>query len=128
MGGLPDLQRPIRWLRGMHDMCNVLIQLKINFPLSASYSDSDFTKTNTQNTTMTFVYNGTDVTLYGAQRGNHGNYQVTVDGVASSPQSGYNANGNFQVVLYESNGLSQGNHTVVIENLGDNLYLDIDFV
>ncbi|KAF8329326.1 hypothetical protein F5887DRAFT_1004751 [Amanita rubescens] len=96
--------------------------------LASSYSDSDFTKTNTQNTTMTFVYNGTDVTLYGAQRGNHGNYQVTVDGAASSPQSGYNANGNFQVILYESNGLSQGNHTVVIENLGDNLYLDIDFV
>lgn len=93
------------------------------------YSDSNFMKTNTQNTTMTFTYNGTDLTLYGAQRSNHGNYQVVVDGTANSPQSGYNAQGNFQVVLYQSHGLSQGNHTVTITNQGANsLYLDIDFV
>jgi len=93
------------------------------------YSDSNFMKTNTQNTTMTFTYNGTDLTLYGAQRSNHGNYQVVVDGTANSPQSGYNAQGNFQVVLFQSHGLSQGNHTVTLTNQGANsLYLDIDFV
>ncbi|KAK2461099.1 hypothetical protein APHAL10511_006878 [Amanita phalloides] len=97
--------------------------------LITSYSERNFMATTTQNATMTFNYNGTDVTLYGAQRGNHGRYQVTVDHTTYDPQSGYAADpGKFQVTLFESHGLQQGNHTVKISDIDGGQWLDIDFV
>lgn len=85
--------------------------------------------TTAQNASMAFRYIGTDVQLYGAQRGNHGRYQVTLDNFTYSPQSGYAPDpGNFQVVLFESHDLQQGNHTVTITNVDSDMWLDIDFV
>ncbi len=85
--------------------------------------------TTAQNASMTFKYIGTDVQLYGAQRGNHGRYQVTLDNFTYSPQSGYAPDpGNFQVVLFESHDVQQGNHTVTITNVDNDKWLDIDFV
>ncbi|KAF8346320.1 hypothetical protein F5887DRAFT_961364 [Amanita rubescens] len=97
--------------------------------LTTEYSESNFMGTTAQNASMTFRYCGTDVQLYGAQRGNHGRYQVTLDNFTYSPQSGFAPDpGNFQVVLFESHDVPQGNHTVIITNADNDKWLDIDFV
>ncbi|KAF8634680.1 hypothetical protein AX15_000781 [Amanita polypyramis BW_CC] len=96
--------------------------------LVTSYSERNFMGTSSQNTTMTFQFTGMDVMLYGAQRGNHGNYQVSVDNQTHGSQNGYAPDpGNFQVLLFESHGTDQGDHVLTITNL-ENKWLDIDFV
>ncbi|KAJ7096351.1 hypothetical protein C8R44DRAFT_812827 [Mycena epipterygia] len=96
--------------------------------LADLYSDSSFTLTQTDGATASFVYNGTSFTIYGSKRGNHGFYQITVDGNAFPPDTGQAADpGQFQVPLFASPSLAQGLHTVTLTNQGTT-FVDIDFI
>ncbi|KAF7315702.1 Rho-GAP domain-containing protein [Mycena indigotica] len=92
------------------------------------YSDASFTLTQKDGGTASFTFNGTAVTIFGSQRANHGFYQVTIDGNTFPPISGKAADpGHFQVPLFESPVLSQGQHSVTFTNQGST-FVDIDFV
>ncbi|KAJ7725850.1 hypothetical protein DFH07DRAFT_853604 [Mycena maculata] len=92
------------------------------------YSDSSFTLTQVGGGTATFIYNGTGFTIFGSKRGNHGLYQVTVDGNSFPPDNGEVADpGQFQVPLFTSPPLAQGLHTVTLTNQGTT-FVDIDFI
>jgi len=97
-------------------------------PLADLYSDSSFTLTQSDGASASFVYNGTSFTIFGSKRGNHGFYQITVDGQALPPTSGQAADpGQFQVPLFASPSLTQGLHTVTLTNQGTT-FVDIDFI
>ncbi|KAJ2935071.1 hypothetical protein H1R20_g2077, partial [Candolleomyces eurysporus] len=75
--------------------------------LADRYSESSFAVTNIQGASFSFKFYGTEVSIFGAKRGNHGLYQVTLDSMTSPEATGM--------------------HTVTITNKQD-AYLDIDFV
>ena len=78
---------------------------------------------------MTFHFNGTDVMLYGAMRGNHGRYQVAVDNGTFVTETGLQQDpGIFRALLFQSHGLHQGPHTLMLTNIDDQKFVDIDFV
>lgn len=92
------------------------------------YSDSSFTLTQTDGASASFAFNGTGVSIFGSKRGNHGFYQVTVDGNVVSIATGQVADpGQFQVPLFTSTGLNEGFHTVKLTNQGGT-FLDVDFI
>jgi hypothetical protein len=64
------------------------------------------------------------VSIFGAKRGNHGLYQVTLDGTTSPEVTG--AGDQFQTSLYSAT-VQKGMHTVTMVNR-ENKFLDIDFV
>ncbi|KAJ7925272.1 hypothetical protein B0H13DRAFT_2654434 [Mycena leptocephala] len=74
--------------------------------LADLYSDSSFTLTSSNGGTATFTYNGTSFSIFGAKRGNHGQ---------------------FQAPLFSSPPLTQALHTVTLTNQG-NSFVDIDFI
>lgn len=96
--------------------------------LADLYSDSSFTLTQTDGATASFSFNGSAVTIFGSKRGNHGFYQVTIDGNTFPPASGQAADpGQFQVPLFSSPVLDQGLHSVTFTNQGST-FVDIDFI
>lgn len=67
--------------------------------------------------------------LYGAERANHGSYQVTIDSRVYPPANG-KVNGTeevFQTQIFQTAALKNGLHTVTMVNLGTTK-LDLDFV
>ncbi|TRM60086.1 hypothetical protein BD626DRAFT_408047 [Schizophyllum amplum] len=92
------------------------------------YSDGGtFTLTNTSGSKASFSFNGTDVYVYGAKRGNHGQYTVALDG-SSNTFDGYSKPDEFQVALFTAGSLSTNKmHTVTI-TCEDDAYFDIDFI
>jgi hypothetical protein len=79
--------------------------------------------------TASLSFNGTGITILGAKRANHGQYQVRVDGATSPPQNGSLEVEQFQTVLFETHNLAQGKHDVSIINMTpNNQFLDIDLV
>jgi hypothetical protein len=96
--------------------------------LADLYSDSSFTLTSSNGGTATFTYNGTSFSIFGSKRGNHGLFQVVVDGNAFPPVSGQAPDpGQFQAPLFSSPPLTQALHTVTLTNQG-NSFVDIDFI
>jgi len=92
------------------------------------YSQSAFTLTRTSGASASFTFNGTGVQIFGAKRGNHGPYSVTIDSSAPTALNGTAADpGEFQASLFSIANLQQGLHKVVIMNGGAS-YLDIDLV
>lgn len=67
--------------------------------------------------------------LYGAERADHGLYQVTIDSHIYPPVNGEvnQTEEVFQTELFQTAALKNGLHTVTIVNLGTTK-LDIDFV
>ncbi|KAJ3763574.1 hypothetical protein FB446DRAFT_819192 [Lentinula raphanica] len=98
--------------------------------LSSSYSGSSFFATSTTGGTASFTFNGTGVELFGSKRGNHGLYQVTIDGTTFPAVSGESTDpGIFQTSLFSKTDLKQGLHTVVLENQGSSgQFVDLDFI
>ncbi|KAF8800280.1 hypothetical protein BYT27DRAFT_7118036 [Phlegmacium glaucopus] len=93
------------------------------------YSDSSFTVTQVANASVSFTFYGTGVQLYGAQRADHGSYQVTIDSHTYSPANG-KVNGTeevFQTQLFQTAALQNGLHKVTMVNLGTTK-LDLDFI
>ncbi|KAJ7287562.1 hypothetical protein C8J57DRAFT_590483 [Mycena rebaudengoi] len=92
------------------------------------YSDSSFILTQADGASASFGFNGTRVSVFGSKRGNHGFYQVTVDGNVVSVVTGQVPDpGQFQVPLFSSALLNEGFHTVKLTNQGST-FLDIDFI
>ena len=93
-----------------------------------SYSQRSFTVTDQPGETVSFSFNGTGVEVFGAKRGNHGLYRVTVDGRLQPTGNGHaNDPGEFQTPLFSLKDLNQGFHQLIMTNQ-ESLYLDIDFV
>ncbi|KAF7345076.1 hypothetical protein MVEN_01671100 [Mycena venus] len=99
-------------------------------PEASSYSNGGtFTLCTTQGSSATFVFNGTQVYVFGARRGNHGPYSITLDGTQTLFQ-GFASPDVFST-LFVSDVLPQGQHTVTVTNeLNDpnKPFLDIDFI
>ncbi|KAH6912743.1 hypothetical protein BKA70DRAFT_774016 [Coprinopsis sp. MPI-PUGE-AT-0042] len=89
------------------------------------YSESSFTVTASQNAAFSFNFFGTSVGIYGAKRGNHGRYQVTIDGTAFPTESAAGPDSVNQTLF--STGLDKGEHTVRLSNL-EAKFRDIDYV
>ena len=85
--------------------------------------------TQATNASVSFTFSGTGVQLYGAERADHGLYQVTIDSHVYPPVNGQ-VNGTeevFQTQLFQTVALKNGLHKVTIVNL-DTMKLDLDFV
>ncbi|KIJ67685.1 hypothetical protein HYDPIDRAFT_83283 [Hydnomerulius pinastri MD-312] len=98
-----------------------------------SYADEyylgTFTTSNVTGGTASFSFNGTAFWIYGAKRDNHGTFSVSVNGQTYANNNGYANPYTFQQVLFNTSGLAQGTHQVLITNTGtNNQYVDIDLV
>ncbi|WVN90835.1 uncharacterized protein L203_106078 [Cryptococcus depauperatus CBS 7841] len=102
-------------------------------PYTGKYFGSTFHSSIVANAWMRLCWTGTDITIYGAKRINHGLYSVVVDNGDVQMYNGYSDPEQFQVILYTSQGLKQGNHQIVLANRNDmnaidgHIYLDIDY-
>ncbi|KDQ27513.1 hypothetical protein PLEOSDRAFT_28805, partial [Pleurotus ostreatus PC15] len=84
---------------------------------------------NTQDASLSFSFNGTAVEIFGAKRGNHGDYQITIDNVTST-SSGRADPSVFKTSLFSISNLAQGFHTVTLTNKptdNNHNFVDIDF-
>ena len=94
------------------------------------YSNGTFTLTTQFGASASVTFNGTDVWIFGAKRGNHAPYNTTLDG-SQSNDNGYSSVDRFQQVLFHQPNLTSGSHTVSIaDSVQDSgkPYLDIDWV
>nr|ODN90996.1 hypothetical protein L204_05837 [Cryptococcus depauperatus CBS 7855] len=102
-------------------------------PYTGKYFGSTFHSSIVANSWMRLCWTGTDITIYGAKRNNHGLYSVALDSGDVQMYNGYSDPEQFQVILYTSQGLKQGNHQIVLTNRNDmyaidgHIYLDIDY-
>ncbi|CUA72036.1 hypothetical protein RSOLAG22IIIB_10001 [Rhizoctonia solani] len=97
-----------------------------------------FHSSQTDGSQATFKFNGTAVWIFGAKRGNHGHFIVTVDNGDAQRIDGYaptqsdGVDGVYQVPIYSNTGLKDGLHTVTLtnDNGSDNNrpFVDIDFI
>ncbi|KAF7321947.1 hypothetical protein MKEN_00717200 [Mycena kentingensis (nom. inval.)] len=97
----------------------------------SKYSNGTFMVSSTKDDMATFVFTGTQVTLYGARRDNHGPYTIYLDGLQQTldGQSGQATFG----PLFTSNALTQQSHTIAISNSvingsDPNRFLDLDYI
>ncbi|KAL1740500.1 hypothetical protein HDZ31DRAFT_67877 [Schizophyllum fasciatum] len=95
---------------------------------ASKYSDGGtFIVTNAAGSKASFSFNGTDIYVYGAKRGNHGQYTVALDG-SSNTFDGYSKDDQFQVTLFTAGSLDATKmHTVTI-TCEEAKYLDIDYI
>jgi hypothetical protein len=89
------------------------------------YSSSTFTMTTVPNANVSFTFQGTSLTIYGAMRPTHGQFTVDLDGTVF-PIDGYSSVNMFQVPLFSQSNMQQGTHQVILTN--GNSYVDVDFV
>ncbi|KAF9568210.1 hypothetical protein CPC08DRAFT_655083 [Agrocybe pediades] len=89
------------------------------------YSESSFTLCQAEGDSLLFEYYGTAVTVFGAHRGNHGTYQVTLDNGPAFTGNGSGSDA-FMQNLYTGNG-PLGPHTVSIMNQ-ENTFFDVDYI
>ncbi|KAJ7038052.1 hypothetical protein C8F04DRAFT_1091194 [Mycena alexandri] len=98
-------------------------------PLASFYSNNGtFSVSSSHGSSATFVFNGTQVFIFGAKRNNHGLYSITLDSVRTI-WNGYSATPIFST-LFTSDVLNQGLHTITLTNEADpaSPYLDLDFI
>ncbi|QRV96717.1 transmembrane protein [Ceratobasidium sp. AG-Ba] len=105
-------------------------------PWASLYLNRTFHVSKTRGDQARFRFNGTAVYIFGAKRGNHGNYIVQIDTDAPEEYNGgapVNTNGQdgvFRAPIYARENLSNELHTVTLTNDGEanHPYVDIDFV
>ncbi|KAF8315860.1 hypothetical protein DL93DRAFT_2078580 [Clavulina sp. PMI_390] len=95
----------------------------------SSYNNHTAIATPNNGDEVTLNFYGTGVWLYGARRGNHGPYSVTLDGTNTTGQ-GEASPDVFNSLLFGASSLSRSSHTVVLRNegSGSNNWLDLDYV
>ena len=93
------------------------------------YSDSSYKVTQVVNASVSFTFYGSALQLYGAERANHGLYQITIDSHVYPPANGSVDGGQevFQTPLFQTAALMSGSHKLTVVNLGTTLF-DLDFV
>lgn len=92
------------------------------------YSDSSYMFTQIANASFSFTFYGTGVQVYGAERADHGLYQVIID-IFQYPQTSGQLNGTerFQTLLFQTTGLKNEMHVLRVVNLGNTTF-DLDFI
>jgi hypothetical protein len=93
-----------------------------------NYADDNAHYTNARDAKATITFTGTSVQVFGAKRDDHGKYSVTLDGTLAGSYDGRSALDMFKQPLYTALSLPMGLHTVVVTNLEEGQYLDIDYV
>lgn len=94
--------------------------------LGNRYSEASFTGTTQSEAFVSFRYYGTKVSIVGARRGNHGRFQVSIDGQIYPEGNGAASPEKFKDTLFVES-LKQGPHTVQLVNKQD-AWLDVDQV
>ncbi|GJJ05856.1 hypothetical protein Clacol_000043 [Clathrus columnatus] len=100
-----------------------------NDSFAAEYTNGSFKVTFDAASTATFTFMGTSITIFGAERLNHGNYSVSLDDGPAFVGDG-NANNLFQFPLWNAQNLPNTQHTAVMTNIPtiQGKFLDIDFI
>lgn len=93
--------------------------------MADKYSESSFFLTEALGASMSFTFYGTEVTILGAKRPNHGRYSASIDGVDSPILSGAGED-QFLATLYTATA-AKGLHNVTLTNR-DPTFLDVDQV
>ncbi|EAU91141.2 hypothetical protein CC1G_03309 [Coprinopsis cinerea okayama7 len=91
------------------------------------YSESSFMLTNKAGEAMSFKFTGSEAAIYGALRGNHGRFEVQVNQSIPTSRSGSAQVDVFRDPLFREE-FPQGEHSVILRNLEEGKYLDVDFV
>lgn len=105
-------------------------------PFASRYRDGTFHSSQTNGSTATISFKGTEVYIFGAKRGNHGYYSVLVDEGEPERFDGYapqqpdGTDGVYQVPLFVRTGMADTNHTIVLTNIvnGNRPFVDIDYI
>jgi beta-galactosidase GanA len=83
-----------------------------------SYTGGDYKKTESfsdvAGDTLTVPFTGTAIRWIAPLAANHGNADVYLDGVKQTTVSGYGASTEFQHVMFQKSGLTDGDHTLKI--------------
>ncbi|KAG6331384.1 hypothetical protein ID866_7707 [Astraeus odoratus] len=102
---------------------------------SADDTDADqyylgtFQTNNQTNGQATFLFNGTEFSIYSAKRPGHGTYTVQVDTDNYPNNNGSSTDNEFMVSLFNISGLTQGTHNVSLINTGSTgQYIGIDLI
>ena len=101
----------------------------LNLTKRIRYSDSSYMVTQVVNASVSFTFFGSALQLYGAERANHGLYQITIDSHVYPPANGSVSAGQevFQDALFQTAALKSGLHKLTVVNLGTTAF-DLDFV
>lgn len=91
-----------------------------NWGPDASYSGGTTKYTNFVDSRATLTFNGTGISVkaVGARMGNRGMVDVFVDGVFQTTVDMYSATPTYQTTVYETQGLSDGQHTLTLRVTG----------
>ncbi|WP_339722522.1 hypothetical protein [uncultured Paraglaciecola sp.] len=73
---------------------------------------------NTTNTTATYTFNGSGVTVYSRKGKNHGDCRIEIDGNVADTVDTYHPSHQHKVKIFEDLSLSTGNHTIEIYPTG----------
>lgn len=96
------------------------------------YSDASFTLTKQLGASVSFAFRGSSMSIFGSRFGDHGRYQVEVDGVSYPEQDGRADPPIFRTALFtmgdETQKLENGEHRARLVNKDNTLYLDVDQV
>ncbi|KAJ7261162.1 hypothetical protein C8J57DRAFT_1337242 [Mycena rebaudengoi] len=98
--------------------------------LTSMYQDETFTLCSTKGSSATFSFTGNQVWVFGAKRGNHGPYSITLDGTKTM-LDGLSRNPKFKTTLFVSPVLAMGAHTITLTNELEDPnfpYLDLDAI
>ena len=129
---IDDISPLITWKGQWTDAYNTAAD-----PNTGRYLGRTFHSSLTDGSQASITFNGTAIYIFGAKRGNHGHYIVTVDNDQSQRFDGYapeanGVDGVYQVPLFAKTDLKDGLHTVVLTNdPGTDTskpYVDIDFI
>ncbi|KAK7042135.1 hypothetical protein R3P38DRAFT_3178720 [Favolaschia claudopus] len=102
---------------------------KAQDPQASKYSDGTFTLSTAKGSSASLTFTGNHVWIFGAKRGNHGLYSVTID-KTTTQHDGFSGTDVF-ADLFDSGSLSQGSHTIVITNQQNDTkkpFLDVDYI
>ncbi|TFK54258.1 hypothetical protein OE88DRAFT_1732934 [Heliocybe sulcata] len=96
-------------------------------PVFAAFWNSTGHVTNATRASATIPFSGNAIMVYGSTDSDHGPFAVSIDNGPSDTRSGLAVTFRAQNLLYYAGGLSSGNHTATIVNMGNGSYLDLDY-
>ncbi|PPQ90562.1 hypothetical protein CVT25_015876 [Psilocybe cyanescens] len=90
------------------------------------YTESSFTVTQATGSSISFVFYGSSVAVYGAKRGNHGAYSATIDDGSPIQFDGKATPDLFNQVMFSSD-FDLGQHNLTVFN-DDTTFFDVDYI
>lgn len=99
-----------------------------------AYYNSSAQITGDVGATATYVWNGSSIAIFGGLYHDHGEFNVSLDGIESGPYNGtyigeFSDNITTQQALFFASSLNDGPHSITLTNLGgpNGNFLDIDY-